>query len=72
MIEKRILNDMPLDIINLFFKDVPTLDYTTEQTVAQMLIVDTVIWKQTPVWTVKLDTQATGVNQVMYRQVCLL
>lgn len=43
--------------------DVPTLDYTTEQTVAQMLIVDTVIWKQTPVWTVKLDTQATAVNQ---------
>lgn len=36
-----------------------------EQTVAQMSIVNTVTWKQAPVWTVNLVTKTKGVDQVI-------
>lgn len=48
-----------------FFKDVLTLGCTMEQTVAQMSIVNTVTWKQAPVWTVNLVTKTKGVDQVI-------
>lgn len=43
--------------------DVLTLGCTMEQTVAQMSIVNTVTWKQAPVWTVNLVTKTKGVDQ---------